>query len=230
VQPSRLYQQELAERGWTVLLLNARGSDGYGSGYARAALGAWGEADAPDFHDAIDVLIGQGLVDSDRLAVTGYSYGGFMSIWLTATSDRFAAAVAGGSICDFVSLFGTSDMGWVMSEYDIRVRPDKDPMEALRRSPIGLAGQVRTPTLLLHGEVDHRCPISQAEEWLALLFSLGCEASLVRYPGASHGFLTQGPPSMAADYGNRLVNWVTTHVRGCSSGLYPPPAAGTDAA
>jgi dipeptidyl aminopeptidase/acylaminoacyl peptidase len=230
VQPSRLYQQEIAERGWTVLLLNARGSDGYGSDYARAAVGAWGKADAPDFHDAIDALIGQGLADPDRLAVTGYSYGGFMSNWLTATSDRFAAAVAGGSICDFVSLFGTSDMGWAMSEYDIQVRPHKDPMEALRRSPIGLARHVRTPTLLLHGEADHRCPISQAEEWLALLLSLGCEASLVRYPGASHGFLTQGPPSMAADYGNRLVNWVTTHVRGSSPGSHPPPGAGINEA
>jgi dipeptidyl aminopeptidase/acylaminoacyl peptidase len=212
VQPSRLYQQELAADGWTVLLLNARGSDGYGSDFARAAVGAWGEADAPDLHDAIDALIGQKLIDPAKLAVTGYSYGGFMSNWLTATSNRFSAAVAGGSICDFVSLFGTSDMGWAMSEYDIGVRPHLDPLEALRRSPVSLARQVRTPTLLLHGDADLRCPISQAEEWLAVLLAAGCEAVLVRYPGASHGFLTQGPPSMAADYGNRLVNWVTSHI------------------
>jgi dipeptidyl aminopeptidase/acylaminoacyl peptidase len=75
---------------------------------------------------------------------------------------------------------------------------------------------VRTPTLLLHGDADLRCPISQAEEWLAVLLGAGCEAELVRYPGASHGFLTQGPPSMAADYGNRLVQWVTSHVPGGS--------------
>jgi dipeptidyl aminopeptidase/acylaminoacyl peptidase len=214
VQPSRLYQQELAEGGWTVLLLNARGSDGYGSEFARAAVGAWGEADAPDFHDAIDALIGQEGIDPARLAVTGYSYGGFMSNWLTATSDRFSAAVAGGSICDFVSLFGTSDMGWAMSEYDIGVHPHLDPLGALRRSPAGFSRAVRTPTLLLHGDADLRCPISQAEEWLAMLLGSGCEAALVRYPGASHGFLTQGPPSMAADYGNRLVHWVTSHVPG----------------
>lgn len=217
VLPSRLYQQELAEDGWTVLLLNARGSDGYGSDFARAAIGAWGTADAPDFHDAIDALISQGLISPDRLAVTGYSYGGFMSNWLTGSSDRFSAAVAGGSICDFVSLFGTSDMGWTMSEYDIGVRPHVDPVEALRRSPVGLGRQVRTPTLLLHGEADHRCPISQAEEWLAMLHGNGCEATLVRYPGASHGFLTDGPPSMAADYGDRLVDWMISHVPGGSA-------------
>jgi dipeptidyl aminopeptidase/acylaminoacyl peptidase len=217
VQPSRLYQQELAEDGWTVLLLNARGSDGYGSDFARAVIGAWGTADAPDFHDSIDELIGRNLVDPARLAVTGYSYGGFMSNWLTATSDRFSAAVAGGSICDFISLFGTSDMGWTMSEYDIGVRPDVNPMETLRRSPVGIGRRIRTPTLLLHGEADHRCPISQAEEWLALLLSSGCEASLVRYPGASHGFLTHGAPSMAADYGDRLVDWMVSHVPGGSA-------------
>jgi dipeptidyl aminopeptidase/acylaminoacyl peptidase len=211
-QPSRLYQQELAGHGWSVLLLNARGSDGYGSAFARAAVGAWGEADAPDFHDAVDTLIRRRLVDPARLAVTGYSYGGFMSNWLTATSDRFSAAVAGGSICDFVSLFGTSDMGWVMSEFDIGVRPHLDPLGALRRSPVALGRHVRTPTLLLHGDADLRCPISQAEEWLAILLGTGCEAALVRYPGASHGFLTQGPPSMAADYGERLVSWVTSHI------------------
>jgi dipeptidyl aminopeptidase/acylaminoacyl peptidase len=216
VQPSRLYQQELADSGWTVLLLNARGSDGYGSEFARAALGAWGQADGPDFHDAIDALIGQEAIDPARLAVTGYSYGGFMSNWLTATSDRFSAAVAGGSICDFVSLFGTSDMGWAMSEYDIGVHPHLDPLGALERSPVAFGRAVRTPTLLLHGDADLRCPISQAEEWLAVLLGAGCEAELVRYPGASHGFLTQGPPSMAADYGNRLVQWVTSHVPGGS--------------
>ncbi len=214
IQPSRLYQQELAARGWTVLLLNARGSDGYGSRFATAAVGAWGAADAPDFHDAIDALVSDGLADPARLAVTGYSYGGFMTNWLTATSDRFCAAVSGGSICDFVSLFGTSDMGWQMSEYDIGVHPSRNPWGALRRSPAGQGRPVRTPTLLLHGEADLRCPISQAEEWLALLLSSGCEAALVRYPAASHGFLTSGPPSFAADYGNRLIGWVTGHVPG----------------
>ena len=141
-----------------------------------------------------------------------------MTNWLTATSDRFSAAVTGGSICDFVSLFGTSDMGWAMSEYDIGVRPQEDPLGALSRSPVAQGHGVRTPTLLLHGEADTRCPISQAEEWLALLLSRGCEAALVRYPGASHGFLTQGPPSFAVDYGERLVGWVNRHVLGAPAG------------
>lgn len=210
--PSRLYHQELAASGWTVLLLNARGSDGYGKEFAEAALGAWGAADGDDFHAAIDALVDEGLVDERQLAITGYSYGGFISNWMTATSGRFAAAVAGGAICNFISLFGTSDMGWAMCQFDIGVCPDRDPVRALRQSPVMGASNVTTPTLLLHGEADMRCPISQAEEWFALLFSTGCLVELVRYPGASHDFLSEGEPRFIVDYGQRLIDWVREHV------------------
>lgn len=205
---SRLYQQELAERGFHILLLNARGSDGYGEEYATAAAGRWGIADAPDFHDAIDHLVETGVC-SGQVAVTGYSYGGFMANWLTATSDRFAASVSGGSICDFVSLYGTSDMGVPLTELDAGVEPLAAPEAALERSPISRARRVRTPTLLLHGAADLRCPIGQAEEWFAALARAGCVVELVRYPGASHGFLSDGPPSYVVDYGRRLVEWVS---------------------
>jgi dipeptidyl aminopeptidase/acylaminoacyl peptidase len=215
IDPSRLYQQELAESGWTVLLLNQRGSDGYGEQFARMAAGRWGEADARDVLQAIDRLSSEQLVDPDRVAVTGYSYGGFMANWLTATTDRFSASVSGGSICDFVTLFGTSDMGWSLCTYDIGVRPADDPIDAFARSPLARVRQVGTPTLLLHGENDQRCPISQSEEWFAALYTRGIPTELVRYPGATHGFLADGPPSYAVDYGERLVRWVrqyTEHI------------------
>lgn len=208
---SRLYQQEMAEAGWDVLLLNSRGSDGYGAGFATAAVGAWGSADAPDFHDAIDALAASGDTIADRVAVTGYSYGGFMANWLTATSSRFSAAVAGGSICDLVSLFGTSDMGVSLVEMDAGVSALADPDGALARSPISMASKVRAPTLLLHGAADLRCPIGQAEEWFAALSRAGCEVELVRYPGAAHSFLGDGPPGYIVDYGRRLVDWILLH-------------------
>lgn len=208
---SRLYQQELCERGWNVLLLNARGSDGYGEAFATAAVGGWGTADAPDYHAVLDELELRGACDPNQVAVTGYSYGGFMSNWLTATSGRFRAAVAGGSICNFVSLAGTSDMGVLLTETDAGVAASADPAEALRRSPIALAAGVRTPTLLLHGADDLRCPIAQAEEWFVALSRARCEVELVRYSGAAHGFLSEGPPAYVIDYGRRLVDWVTRH-------------------
>jgi len=216
VDPSHLYQQELADAGWTVLLLNARGSDGYGESFARKIVGAWGDADAADFLDAADQLTEDGVVDGVRLAVTGYSYGGFMANYLTAISDRISSSVSGGSIVDFVTLFGTSDMGWSMCEYDIGVRPACDPVDAFVRSPIARVHQVRTPTLLLHGENDQRCPISQSEEWFAALRARGIPTALVRYPGAPHGFLTDGAPWQVVDYGERLVEWVRRYTEGAT--------------
>ncbi len=106
-----LYHQELAARGWTVLLLNPRGSDGYGSDFYTGGIGAWGEADAKDFLEPIDQLVAEGIADPKRLAVTGYSYGGFMTCYLTSRDNRFAAAVAGGVVSDLVSMAGTSDIG-----------------------------------------------------------------------------------------------------------------------
>src|SRR6185503_7337002 len=113
-----LYHQELAARGWTVLLLNPRGSDGYGANFFDGAIGAWGEADANDFLEPIDQLVAEGVVDPKRLAVTGYSYGGYMTCYLTSRDKRFAAAVAGGVVTDTVSMAGTSDAGHHLAEYE----------------------------------------------------------------------------------------------------------------
>ena len=106
-----LYHQELAARGWAVLLLNPRASDGYGQEFFTAALAGWGEADAKDFLEPIDQLVAEGIADPDRLAVTGYSYGGYMTCYLTSRDDRFAAAVAGGVVSDLWSMVGASDFG-----------------------------------------------------------------------------------------------------------------------
>ncbi|HEV7709501.1 MAG TPA: prolyl oligopeptidase family serine peptidase, partial [Asanoa sp.] len=114
-----LYHQELAARGWTVLLLNPRGSDGYGERFYTAALGGWGVADAKDLLEPVDALIAEGVADPARLAVTGYSYGAFMTCYLTGIDDRFAAAVAGGVISDLTSGAGTSDAGHLIGAFEL---------------------------------------------------------------------------------------------------------------
>ena len=126
-----LYHQELAARGWVVLLVNPRGSDGYGESFFDGVNGAWGVADAHDFLEPIDALVAEGVADADRLAVTGYSYGGFMTCWLTGHDDRFAAGVAGGVVSDMTSMYGTSDDGPCMS----RLRAG--------RHAVGAAGDLR---------------------------------------------------------------------------------------
>src|SRR5205085_7433493 len=125
--PAHLYHQELAARGWAVLLLNPRASDGYGEEFYTAAIGAWGKADARDFLEPLDALVAEGLADPARLAVAGYSYGGFMTAYLTSRDDRFAAAVAGGVVSDLTSQAGTSDAGHYLAVQQLGGPPWADP-------------------------------------------------------------------------------------------------------
>ncbi|TCO60777.1 S9 family peptidase [Actinocrispum wychmicini] len=198
-----LYHQVLVAQGWTVLLLNPRGSDGYGEKFLQAALGAWGEADERDFLEAVDSLVAEGIADPDRVALTGYSYGGYMSCWLPTRTDRFAAVVAGGVISDLTSAVGTSDAGPAIAEHEIG-GPDR--LAAL--SPLAHVAEVTSPTLILHGEADQRCPIGQAEQWFHALHDRGVPTRLVVYPGASHLFVLDGKPSHRLDYQSRIVAWL----------------------
>ncbi|MFY1690282.1 serine hydrolase [Plantactinospora sp. WMMB782] len=208
-----LYHQELVRRGWVVLIVNPRGSDGYGAATYDAVNGAWGVADAPDLLEPVDALVAEGIADPDRLAVTGYSYGGFMTCWLTGHDDRFAAAVAGGTVADLVSMAGTCDDGQFLSAYELGGPPWQEPKRYAEMSPLTRVADVRTPTLLLHGADDLTCPAGQAQQWHTALRQRGVPTRLVRYPDASHVFLLAGPPSQRIDYNRRVVDWVEQHTR-----------------
>ena len=211
---AHLYHQTLAQAGWTVLILNPRGSDGYGEGFWTGVVGGWGKADEADFMAGVDHLISRGLADPDRLAVTGYSYGGYMSCWLPSRSTRFKAAVVGGGICNLVSLAGTSDLGRHLAGIELEA-PVADAVDGLLElSPITRVASVQTPTLILHGEDDDRCPVSQAEEWLGGLRDQRVPVEMVRYPAAGHLFVLNGRPSHRIDYGRRVADWVTSYTNG----------------
>ncbi|WP_327000876.1 serine hydrolase [Dactylosporangium sp. NBC_01737] len=207
-----LYHQELVARGWTVLLLNPRGSDGYGEAFYTAALGAWGVADAKDLLEPLDALVAEGLADPDRLAVAGYSYGGYMTCYLTGIDHRFAAAVAGGVVSDLTSEAGTADAGHFLGTFEFGDRPDGEDYAAM--SPITRVGQVRTPTLILHGAADVRCPVGQAQQWHTALRERDVPTRLVLYPDASHLFILQGRPSHRIDFNRRVVDWVEQYAAG----------------
>jgi dipeptidyl aminopeptidase/acylaminoacyl peptidase/CubicO group peptidase (beta-lactamase class C family) len=205
------YHQLLAGAGWTVLIINPRGSDGYGEDFYTAVCGGWGERDEGDFLAAIDSMVERRLADPDRIAVSGYSYGGYMTCWLTSRHKWFKAAVAGGCVSDLVSLAGTSDLGRHLAEVEIGVTPPKGNQVLARLSPLTKAGAVATPTLLLHGENDHRCPVGQAEQWFTALRSNRVPVELVRYPGAGHLFILDGKPSHRVDFSERIADWVRLH-------------------
>jgi dipeptidyl aminopeptidase/acylaminoacyl peptidase/CubicO group peptidase (beta-lactamase class C family) len=207
--PAHLYHQELAARGWTVLLVNPRASDGYGEAFYTAAIGGWGAADAADFLEPIDQLVAEGVADPARLAVTGYSYGGYMTCYLTSRDGRFAAAVPGGAVSDLTSMIGTSDEGNALAAWEFgQPSPAADGAALAAMSPFTRVADVTTPTLLLHGEADIRCPVGQAEQWHTALRQLGVDVELVRYPGESHLFILDGAPSHRIDYNQRVVDWV----------------------
>ncbi|MET0233513.1 MAG: serine hydrolase [Kibdelosporangium sp.] len=202
-----VYHQELVARGWAVLLVNPRGSDGYGEQFYSAALGSWGEADAKDFLEPIDELVAEGVVDAQRLAVAGYSYGGYMTCYLTSRDNRFAAAVAGGVVSDLVSMAGTCDSAHFLSQFELGGQPwtgrRYDGM-----SPLSQVDNVRTPTLILHGTADNACPVGQAQQWHTALRELDVPTQLVLYPEASHLFVLNGKPSHRIDYNRRVVDWL----------------------
>ncbi len=203
-----VYHQELAALGWTVLLLNPRASDGYGEDFYTAAIGAWGTADAKDFLEPLDQLVAEGVADPARLAVAGYSYGGFMTCYLTSRDDRFAAAVAGGVVADLTSMAGTSDAGHELAAYELGALPHADRARYAEMSPLARVEDVRTPTLVIHGAADVRCPVGQAEQWHTALREQGVPTRLVLYPGASHLFILDGAPSHRIDVNRRVVDWV----------------------
>ncbi|WP_046495788.1 serine hydrolase [Streptomyces odonnellii] len=205
---AHLYHQVLAARGWAVLLLNPRGSDGYGEKFFTGAIGAWGVADAPDFLEPLDRLVAEGVADAERLAVAGYSYGGYMTCYLTSRDNRFAAAVAGGVASDLTSMAGTSDSGHYLAVGELGSTPWAATEDYAAQSPLTRVDQVRTPTLIVHGADDMRCPVGQAEQWFTALRERGVPARLVLYPGSSHLVILNGPPSHRADYNRRVVDWV----------------------
>ncbi|PSM38964.1 serine hydrolase [Streptomyces dioscori] len=225
--PVHLHHQELAARGWTVLLLNPRGSDGYGDAFLTAAPGAWGTGDARDFLEPIDTLVAEGTADPERLAVAGYGYGGCMTGHLTSRDERFAAAVAGAMISDLTSMCGTSDTGHrpATTEPGVSSWLDRDRYTEL--SPPSRVENVRTPTLIVHGTADERCPVGQSEQWFNALKVQGVPTRLVLYPRGSHLFPLDGPPSHRTDLARRIVDWVEHHAGGSTPGR--PSARPVDA-
>ncbi|HEY1571972.1 MAG TPA: serine hydrolase [Pseudonocardiaceae bacterium] len=209
-----LYHQELAARGWAVLLVNPRASDGYGTEFFGATVGAWGEADAKDFLEPLDVLVAEGVADPDRLAVAGYSYGGYLTCYLTSRDDRFAAAVTGGVVADLVSMSGTSDAGHLLAALELEALPWRDPERVAELSPLTRVGDVRTPTLIIQGDADLRCPVGQAQQWHTALREQGVPTRLVLYPGGSHLMIVHGPPSHRIDINERALDWVTRYADG----------------
>ena len=205
--------QCLAAKGYAVLYTNPRGSQSYGTEFARGCIKDWGGMDYKDIMAAVELLVEQGIADPERLCVTGYSYGGFMTNWIITHTNRFRAAVSGGCVSNLHSFYGSADIGYGFMEAEIGGPPWESIDELLRHSPLMYAANVTTPTLFLHGERDDRCPIDQAEQMYVALKRMGKPAELVRYPNSSHLFILTGKPSYRVDYLDRSLRWFEAHTK-----------------
>jgi dipeptidyl aminopeptidase/acylaminoacyl peptidase len=209
------FRYVLASQGWAVLYLNPSGSGSYGKAFMQSLRGRWGEYDLPEQLAAVDTLCAEGIADPAHLAVTGYSYGGYMTSWTIGHTGRYKAAVIGAPVTNLESFHGTSDIGMWFSGWYLPGGLAAN-REAYRRiSPINYVEQVTTPALILHGEADDRCPIGQGEEFYIGLVAAGkVPVEFVRYPVGSHLFFINGRPSHRLDYHRRVVEWVQRHTLG----------------
>lgn len=197
----------LSAAGFFVLYANPRGSSGYGHDFMYATRGQWGIMDSEDFLTGVDAALTRyPEADSARLGVSGGSYGGFMTNWLTATSDRFQAAVTSRSIVNLESLWGSSDSPTSL-EYEFLGAPWERRSVYRRLSPISYVENVTAPTLIIHSENDYRTPISEGEQWFMALKSLDVPVELVRYPRSSHGLSRTGEPWLLVDRLERIRSW-----------------------
>ena len=215
--------QCLVAAGISVYACNPRGSQGYGQDFCYANFGDWGDGPMRDVMAGVDALIADGLVDGQRLGVTGGSYGGYLTAWMVGHTDRFAAAVSCRGVYDLTSEMLSGDLGGpLFGKLEYGVNPWEDPELYRRHSPITYAADIRTPLLIQHAEHDLRCPITQAEEMFTVLRSYRRPVRLMRVPDESHELTRSGAPYRRVEYIERIRDWFVHYLVDGKRGL--PPA------
>ena len=179
--------QAYAAAGYVVLYTNPRGSTGYGQEFGNLIHHDYPNHDYDDLMSGVDAVLEKGYIDKKNLFVTGGSGGGVLTAWIVGKTDRFRAAVVAKPVINWYSFVLYADNPGFFYKYWFGSKPWDKPEDYLRRSPLSLVGNVKTPTMLLTGEQDFRTPISESEQYYAALKLQKVETAMVRIPGASHG-------------------------------------------
>ena len=202
----------LAAQGYVVYFSNPRGGRGYGEEHARAIWGDWGGADYADVMAWADTVARLPYIDPEGMGVTGGSYGGYMTVWIIGHTQRFKAAVTQRCVSNFVSEWGSSDFNWTF-EYEVQARaPFQDLQKYWDMSPIKYIGAARTPTLVIHNEMDLRCPIEQGEQVFVALKRLGVPTEMVRFPDEFHGLSRNGRTDRRIARLNHILRWFNRYL------------------
>lgn len=200
---SRAIIAALSAHGYYVLLPNPRGSYGQGEDFARANVKDFGGGDLRDVMAGVDAAIAKYPIDPERLGVTGWSYGGFMTMWTVTQTNRFRAAMAGAGIANWQSYYGQNLIDqWMIPFFGASVYDDPAVYE--KSSPIHFIKNVKTPTLIIVGERDAECPAPQSYEFWHALRTLGVPTQLIVYPNEGHMFVK---PEHQVDRLDQTLKW-----------------------
>jgi dipeptidyl aminopeptidase/acylaminoacyl peptidase len=205
-----LWAQVLAARGYAVLYVNPRGSSGSGEAFAQAVDFDWGGKDYEDIMAGVDAALARGGIDPARMAVTGGSYGGYMTNWIIGHTHRFRAAITLNSVTNLMSSFGTGDIDSTYAERQYGLPWEAEAVYR-ERSPITYAPTITTPTRIIHAENDYRCPIEQGEQLYVWLKKLGrAPVDFIRVPRASH--TVNASPRQRLQVREKVFEWIERYI------------------
>lgn len=197
------YAMALPSQGYFVFQPNPRGSYGQGEKFTAANVKDFGYGDFRDIMAGVDEAIKSAPIDAERLGLTGWSYGGYMTMWGVTQTNRFRAAVAGAGLSDWLSYYGENKIDqWMPPFFGANVYDD--PAVYAKSSPITFIKNVKTPTLVVVGDSDGECPPPQSYEFWHALKTMGVATQFVIYPHEGHEF---GDPAHSRDVIERAVNW-----------------------
>ncbi|HEY6635560.1 MAG TPA: S9 family peptidase [Acidimicrobiia bacterium] len=207
--------QVYAGAGYGVVACNPRGSAGKGKDFVEAVTGdGWGVVDYADVTAAVAAAMERHpRLDPSRMGLMGGSYGGFMTAWMIGKEDRWKSAVVERALISWTSFSGTSDIAGVFPENYLGVGYPEGWDTYWRQSPLALAQDVTTPTLILHSENDFRCPIEQAEQYFMALLRNGATAELLRFPGEGHEMSRSGKPKHRVERFDAILEWHDRHLK-----------------
>jgi dipeptidyl aminopeptidase/acylaminoacyl peptidase len=216
--------QRLAALGYAVLAPNPRGSGGYGRDFATAIRGQWGSLAWQDVSCLMDAAMDSYPIDRDRVAVTGVSYGGFLSLHAITVSSRVRTAICENGISNLLALWGSGaeDPDWLTAEMD--GTPWDQAAAYVQTSPLTAAASITAPLLLIHAELDQNCPISQSEQMVAAIRRCGGEAQLLRLEGEGHLVNLIGRPSRRFARSRAVDQWLDRYLSPTPAG----PDVGSD--
>lgn len=199
--------QAIAANGYVVAHVNFHGSTSWGQAFAESIEGDWGDRPYEDVNAATDVLVARGFIDPSRMAVTGGSYGGYLTAWIISQTDRYACAIAHAAVTNLGGMHASDVVFHRATAYGAEYWVDHERVD--KWSPSIHAAGYTTPTLVIHGEKDYRVPVTQGLELYGVLKAKGVEARLVYYPDENHWILS---PQNSLHWYGEFVGWLDRYL------------------